>query len=170
MKIVILKGQYKRLIETEEEQKVLRIPSLKVFSYDIFKAWNILQKLLEKKGNPPYSIGGDLDLSYSSIQSLGNLVSVSGNVKLTDTPIKSLGPLRTVGGYLNMYNTPIVSLGNLRSVGMDLDISRSSVKSFGDLEFVGRDLYLFHTPLSEMYSPDEISEMVDIQGFVYLLY
>ena len=53
MKIVISESQYKRLIEAEEEQKVLRIPSLKFFNDD----WFILEKFLDHKGNPPYSIG-----------------------------------------------------------------------------------------------------------------
>jgi hypothetical protein len=66
------------LIEAEEEQKVLRIPSLKFFNDD----WFILEKFLDHKGNPPYSIGGDLDLRKTPIESLGNLTSVGGYLNL----------------------------------------------------------------------------------------
>ena len=106
MKIVISESQYNKLIESEEEKKVLRIPSLKIFDDD----WFVLQKFLELKGNPPYSIGEHLDLR--------------------DLPIKSLGNLKSVGGDLYLERTPIKSLGNLQSVGRGLDleflISRSA--------------------------------------------
>ena len=109
MKIVISESQYKRLIETEEEQKVLRIPSLKFFNDN----WFQLQEFLEKKGNPPYSIGGNLDLRKTPIESLGNLQSVGGDLDLRDTSIEFLENLTSVGGDLDLYNTPIKSLGNL---------------------------------------------------------
>ena len=83
MKIVITENQYKRLIEAEEEQKILKLPSMEFFNKD----WFLLQKFLEKKGNPPYSIGGDLDLRRTPIESLGNLISVGGVLNLYDTPI-----------------------------------------------------------------------------------
>ena len=103
MKIVISESQYKRLIEAEEDQKVLRIPSLKFFNDD----WFLLQEFLETKGNPPYSIGGDLNLQGTPIESLGNLISVGGDLGLYRTPIKSLGNLQSVGGYLDLRKTPL---------------------------------------------------------------
>ena len=83
MKIIITESQYNRILKEEEEQKVLSIPSLKVFGGN----WDLLQKFLEKKGNPPYTIGGNLDLFGK--------------------PIKSLGNLQSVGGYLNLWGTPL---------------------------------------------------------------
>ena len=124
MKIVITENQYKRLIEAEEEQKVLRIPSLKFFNDD----WFLLQKFLEKKGNPLYSIKGDLDLE--------------------ETPIESLGNLQSVGGYLDLGRTPIESLEDLQSVG--------------------GNLYLNDTPISKKYSRQEIRQMVNVDGEIYL--
>ena len=124
MKIVISESQYKRLIETEEEQKVLRIPSLKFFNDD----WFLLQKFLELKGNPLYSIKGDLDLEK--------------------TPVESLGNLQSVGGYLDLGRTPIESLGDLQSVG--------------------GNLYLNDTPISKKYSEEEIRQMVNVGGKIYL--
>jgi hypothetical protein len=101
MKYIITEAQHKRLFE--EEQKVLHIPDIKVFGDD----WDVLQKFLESKGNPPYSLGGDLYLFDSTIESLGNLTSVGGDLDLRDTPIESLGDLQTVGGNLYLENTPI---------------------------------------------------------------
>ena len=144
MKIVISESQYKRLIEAEEEQKVLRIPSLKFFNDD----WFQLQEFLETKGNPPYSIGGSLDLRR--------------------TPIKSLENLQSVGGDLDLYNTPIESLGNLQSVGGYLDLQGTYIESLGNLQSVGGDLYLYETPISEKYSEEEIRQMVNVDGEIYL--
>ena len=140
MKIIITESQYKRILKEEEEQKVLHIPSLKFFNDD----WNLLQKFLESKGNPPYSIGGDLDLEKTPIKSLGNLTSVGRNLNLKRTPIESLGNLTSVGSFLDLRRTPIESLGNLTSVG--------------------GDLYLYDTPLSRKYTEEDIRKMVDVGG------
>ena len=107
MKIVISESQYNRLIETEEEQKVLEIPNLRIFGKNREIAWNRLQKFLEKKGNPPYSIEGNLDLRDTPIESLGNLQSVGRNLDLEKTPIQSLGNLEFVGGDLYLRGTPV---------------------------------------------------------------
>jgi hypothetical protein len=144
MKIIITESQYKRILREEEEQKVLHIPSLKFFNDD----WNLLQKFLERKGNPPYSIGGNLVLEDSSIEFLGNLISVEGD--------------------LYLYNTPIKSLGNLQSVGDDLDLQGTSIKSLGNLQSVGGSLYMRDTPLSEKYTEEEIRQMVDVGGNIYM--
>ena len=104
MKIVISESQYKKLVEDKEEPKILRIPSLKLFSND----WFLLQKFLEKKGNPPYIISGDLTLRGGApIISLGNLQSVGGELDLRRTLIKSLGNLVSVGGDLALRFTPL---------------------------------------------------------------
>ena len=128
MKIVITENQYKRLIEAEEEPKILKFPSLDFFDKDPDIAWEIIQKIVERKGNPPYSIEGDL--------------------RLYDTPIKSLGSLQSVGGDLDLENTPIESIGNLQSVGRNLDLD--------------------NTPISEKYSREEIRQMVNVGGKIYL--
>jgi hypothetical protein len=144
MKILVTEIQYKKILREEEEQEVLHIPSMKFFNNN----WNLLQKFLELKGNPPYTIGGDLNLNDLPIKSLGNLISVGGNLNLEYTPIKSLGNLTSVGGDLNLNDTPIESLGNLISVG--------------------DDLYLWDTPLSEKYTEEEIRQMVDVGGDIIL--
>jgi hypothetical protein len=183
MKIIITESQYKRLIE-QEEPEVLHIPSLKYFNDD----WNFLQEYLESEGNPPYTIDGNLHLRRTNIKSLGNLRFVDGNLDLYGTNIKSLGNLRSVDGDLDLFGTDIKSLGNLQSVGGDLDLryseieslgnlqsvggdldlSSSKIESLGNLQSVGGDLYLSDTPLSEKYSEEEIREMVQVGGNIYM--
>jgi hypothetical protein len=164
MKILVTESQYKRILrEEEEEQKVLHIPSLKIFDDN----WDMLQKFLELKGNPPYSIGGDLDLRETQIESLGNLQSVGGNLYLGGTSIKSLGNLQSVGGDLDLYDTPIESLGNLQSVGGILGLFGASIKSFGNLQSIGGSLNLHNTQLSKKYTREQIRKMVNV-GKIYM--
>ena len=140
MKIIITESQHKRLFE--EEQKVLRIPDFKIFGND----WDILQRFLESKGNPPYSLGGNLDLLGLKVESLGNLVSVEGDIYASETPLKSLGSLTSVGGLMNLNNTPIESLGNLT--------------------YVGGDLFLINTPMSNKWL--QIKQMINkVGGDIY---
>jgi hypothetical protein len=85
-------------------------------------------------------------LNKTQIQSLGNLTSVGGDLNLRETQIESLGVLTSVGGYLNLNRTPIKSLGNLTSVGGDL----------------------YGTPISKKYTEEEIRQMVDGRGEIYM--
>ena len=114
MKIIISESQHRRLFE--EEQKVLHIPGLKIFGND----WDVLQMFLESKGNPLYSLGGNLNLVGLEVESLGNLVSVQDDLYAYDTPLKSLGKLTSVGGLMDLSNTQIESLGDLSFVGGSL--------------------------------------------------
>jgi hypothetical protein len=165
MKIIITESQYKRILKEEEEQKVLNIPSLKFFNDD----WFELQKFLERKGNPPYSIGGNLEFPIDTkFKSLGNLISVGGDLYLRHTEIESLGNLTSVGGNLDLRRTPIKSLGNLKSVGGYLDLYETPIESLGNLKSVGGDLWLTVTPLSEKYTEEQIRQMVDVNGYIYL--
>jgi hypothetical protein len=124
MKIIITESQYKKIME--EEQEVLNIPSLKYFNND----WNSLQEYLESEGNPPYSIGGNLNLVGLEVESLGNLVSVEHDLYAYNTPLKSLGSLTSVGGLLDLSNTQIKSLGNLSFVGGSLVLN--GIPLFGE--------------------------------------
>jgi len=125
MKIIITESQYKKIMENEE-QEVLNIPSLKYFDND----WDFLQEFLESEGNPPYTIGGNLNLVGLKVESLGNLVSVEHDLYAYDTPLKSLGNLTSVGGLLDLSNTQIESLGNLSFVGGSLVLNR--IPLFGE--------------------------------------
>jgi hypothetical protein len=125
MKIIITESQYKKIME-KEEQEVLNIPSLKYFDND----WDFLQEFLESEGNPPYSIGGNLNLVGLKVESLGNLVSVEHDLYAYDTPLKSLGNLTSVGGLMDLSNTQIESLGNLSFVGGSLVLN--GIPLFGE--------------------------------------
>ena len=141
MKYIITESQYKLLTE----DRILKL------DFDVFnKDWNLLQRFLDKKGNPPYKIIGNLDLQNRRIKSLGNLVSVEGNLDLSYTKIESLGNLVSVGGYLSLYDTEITSLENL--------------------QYVGNYLSLLHSPLSKTTTIEEIRNIpnLTIEGGIYL--
>jgi len=146
MKIIISEAQHKRLFE--EEQKVLHIPDIRIFGDD----WDNLQRFLESKGNPLYSLGGNLNLVGLEVESLGNLVSVQHDLYAYDTPLKSLGSLTSVGGLMDISNTQIESLGNLSFVG-------------GSLVLKGTPLFPKDaSPRSKQRMEDTISHKVYVQG------
>ena len=195
------------LREEQEEEKILKIPGIRYFNND----WSILQKFLESQGNPRYSIGGDLDLSYTGIETLGNLVRVEGSLVLHSCEnLQSLGNLEYVGGKLSLKNTSIEtlgnlvrvegglnlmrcfnlqslgnleyvgglfylygnenlqSLGNLVRVGSDLDLGSTRIETLGNLEYVGGDLVLISTPLSKKYTEEQIRNMIEVVGEIYM--
>ena len=146
MKIIISEAQHKRLFE--EEQKVLHIPDIRIFGND----WDNLQRFLKSKGNPPYSLGGNLDLVGLKVESLGNLVSVEHDLYAYDTPLKSLGSLTSVGGNLDLDGTPVESLENLTYVG-------------GSLVLKGTPLFPKDaSPRSKQRMEDMIRRKVYVQG------
>jgi hypothetical protein len=161
MKYIITENQLERL---SQEEKILELPSLLFFNND----WNLLQTYLERKGNPKYSIEGDLDLRGALIKSLGNLTSVGGDLDLSYSPIKSLGNLTSVGGGLNLRGTQIKSLGNLNSVGDYLNLAGTKIESLENLTSVGGYLGLSDTSLSKMYTEEEIRNMVEVTGKIYM--
>jgi hypothetical protein len=153
----------RRILREQEEEKLLKIPSLKFFNND----WNVLQKFLESQGYPRYSIGGNLLLSRSKIQTLGNLVRVEGNLNLYYSDVKSLGDLEYVGGWVDLTLSNTESLGNLEYVGNHLNISRTNIESLGNLEYVGGHLDIYKTPLSKKYTEEQIRRMVNVIGRIY---
>jgi hypothetical protein len=163
MKYIITEEQYRFLTEEEEEQKILKLPGIEYFG-----SWETMQKFLEKRGNPPYSIDGDLYLEGTYIESLGNLVSVSGSLNLYDTQLKSLGELKSVGGYLDLQKTEIETLGNLVSVGGYLDLHGAKIESLGNLQSVGGYLDLDETPISKKYSEKVIKRMIHVGGNIFM--
>jgi hypothetical protein len=59
-------------------------------------------------------------------------------------------------------------LGNLTSVGGDLNLYKSSIESLGNLTSVGGSLDLENTPISNKHTSQEIIQMVNIGGDIYL--
>jgi hypothetical protein len=160
MKYLITERQYKLLME---EQNVLELPSL-----DYFGDWEALQYFLDRRGNPLFTIEGDLNLYATNIKSLGNLMSVGGDLDLFGSDIKSLGNLQSIGGNLDLRRTNIESLGNLVSVGGSLDLYGTNIESLGNLMSVGGYLELRGTPLSKKYSKDHIKNMINVVGDIYI--
>ena len=179
-----LKRIIERVILESNEDKILMLPNP-----DRIGGWNILQQLLEMKGNPRYGIRSDLDLTVIPIKSLGNLERVEGSLNLSYTPIESLGNLKYVQSHLDLRYSVVKSLGNLEYVGGDLDLYRVSIESLGNLEYVGGylDLYgttieslgdLKHvggnldlrlTPLSKITTEEEIRSKVNVGGNIHLI-
>ena len=174
------------LREEQEEEKILKIPGIRYFNND----WNILQKFLESQGYPRYSIGGNLNLSRSDIKTLGNLVRVEGVLNLVYSDIESLGNLVRVEGGLNLMrcfnlqslgnleyvgglfylygNENLQSLGNLVRVGSDLDLGSTRIETLGNLEYVGGDLNLHDTPIRIKYTEEQIRNMIEVVGEIYM--
>ena len=158
MKYIITENQLEKV-----KKRILKIP------FDAFSNnWYLLQKFLERRNHPPYILVGDVNLRNSDIESLGSLIEIIGKLNLSNTQIKSLGNLTSVGSDLNLYRTPIESLGNLTSVGGRLNLRHSLIQSLGNLTSVGGDLHLGKTPISKKYSQEEIRQMVDAVGEIYL--
>ena len=146
---------------------------------------------LQSLGNLEY-VGGNLYLRYTKIETLGNLVRVEGDLNsafcqnleslgnleyvgdgldLFDCEnLKSLGNLVRVGGYLGLYNCKnLKSLANLNYVGDSLDLMLcQNLESLGNLEYVGGFLNLRRTPLSEKYTEEEIRNMVEVDGKIFM--
>ena len=194
-----------------EEQEILHIPSFKMFKSN----WGLLQKFLERRGNPPYSIGGNLFLSpyKDKIESFGNLVSVKGSLHLTHSDdlisignltsvgdsqtsldifadlnlaqcenLTDLGNITSISGGLNLpYCKSLTSLegltsvgdttsfGGMFSIGGYLNLFKcENLTSLGNLTSVGGDLDLRNTPLSKEYSEEEIRNMVNVGGKIFM--
>jgi hypothetical protein len=73
-----------------------------------------------------------------------------------------------VGGDLDLRKTQIKSLGNLESVGEDFYLQLTSIESLGNLKSVGGNLDLRGTPLSKMYTREQIRQMVDVGDVIFM--
>lgn len=142
-------------------------------SYDVFdNDWDSLQTFLERRGNPPYTLKGDVDLSErKDIKTLGSLIEIYGDLNLRFTSIESLGDLTKVGKNLNLTGTPIKSLDNLSYVGLNLVAGKSQLRYLGNLSYVGDDLYLKNTPFSRISNydaKDKIRKKIVVLGTIFL--
>jgi hypothetical protein len=138
-------------------EKILRIP------YEAVRNdWNLLQKFLAIKGNPRYIILGNVNLhDIEDIFDLGNLVGVEGDLDLGWTSIESLGELQFVNGRFSLYKCQnIKTLGKLKRVDGNLNLGNSSIESLGGLEFVGKNLILnMIIPQSELNKVEVVGEI-----------
>lgn len=161
-----------KYIITEQQLEKVKGSILKL-RYDVFdNDWDALQEFLRRRGNPPYNLKGDVDLSErKDIETLGSLVEIYGDLNLRFSSIESLGNLTKVGKNLNITGTPIKSLDNLSWVGLNLVAGKSQLRYLGNLSYVGDDLYLKNTPFSRISNydaKDKIRKKIIVIGTIFL--
>jgi len=149
---------------TERQLNLIKEDKIRTFNFDIFnKNWDLLQKFLERRGNPDYILEGDIDLTRE-IKTLGNLVGIQGDLIAYRSKLDSLGKLRHVSGNVFLQFTNVATLGNLEYVGKTLDLAYSRVWSLGKLDYVGEDLNLSSAPVSSISEYEELHNRIVIGG------
>lgn len=126
--------------------------------------WNLLQKFLNKRNNPPYIlIGTPLLDQKNDIESLGSLVEVIGSLTLSQSSISDFGKLRYVSGNLSIsYCENLKSLGNLTSVGESIFALDSFLESLGNLQFVGGGFSLMESRIKDLTPLISVGKWLDI--------
>ena len=152
-----------KYIITEDQLEKIKDSILKIPFSSFNDNWDVLQKFLNKRGNPLYILKGDVNLAGNKkITTLGNLISVEGNLHLEKTSIQSLENLTSVGGDLNLYGAPIKSLGNLKSVGGSIYMVYSDIETLGNLTSVGGELRL------ELSKFKSLGDLTTVGGSLFL--
>jgi len=141
-------------------EEIFSLPPLAVFDNN----YQTVLEFMDTLGNPKFKIAGDVNLSFSDIESLGNLVEVEGNLNLCDAKITSLPDNLKVGGYLFLEKTNITSLPDNLHVGWSLELSFTNITSLPDNLHVGGSLDLYNTPISKTYTEEEIRKMIEDKG------
>jgi hypothetical protein len=112
-----------------------------------------------------------LELRRSRIKFLPkNLIKVGGKLDLMYSQIEKLPDNLTVNGYLWLDGCKnLESLPNGLKVKGGLDLRHTNLTSLpSDLE-VGEDLILYRTPIADMYTIEQIREIVpNVKGFIFL--
>jgi hypothetical protein len=147
----------------KEQDEVINVPDLDFFDDN----W---EELLEFTRGRKFRVRDNLQLEHICPKTLGNLVSVDGYLDLFSCKnITSLNSLERVGQYLGLFSCEnLISLGNLKYVGDFLNLHGCrNLTSLGSLEYVGGELYLTNTPIANMYSEEEIRQMVEVKGNIY---
>jgi hypothetical protein len=78
----------------------------------------------------------------------------NGDLDLTKTPIESLGNLKIVNGNLDLKLSNIESLGSLERVNGKLDLSYNNLKDFGNLKIVTGDLIILSSKIKDLGCPE----------------
>ena len=114
---------------------------------------------------------GDLELENSPIKFLPrNLTKVGGKLNLMYSQIEKLPDNFIVNGYLDLEKCKnLQSLPNGLKVGHTLDLRDTNIRSLpSDLE-VGGSLILYRTPIADMYTEEQIREMIPgVEGNIHL--
>ena len=107
-------------------------------------------------------VGGKLNLMYSQIEKLPDNLRVNGSLDLDKCKnLKSIPDNLRLNGYLDLDSCKnLESLPNGLKVKIFLDLRNTNLTSLpSDLEVVG-DLILYRTPIVDMYTKEQIREMV----------
>jgi len=116
-------------------------------------------------------VGGKLNLMYSQIEKLPDNFMVNGYLDLEKCKnLQSLPDNLRVNGYLDLDSCKnLESLPNGLKVKGFLDLRHTNLTSLpSDLE-VGEDLILYRTPIANMYTKEQIREMVPgVKGLIWL--
>ena len=93
-----------------------------------------------------------------------------GDLYLVNTPIEILPDnLIKVGGSLTLNRSKIKSLNKLEYVEENVSLSETKLQDLGNLKHVGgRFLELRGTPISKIYTEEQIRSMVDVKRRVYI--
>lgn len=141
-----------KYIITEDQLDKIKDKISKITYITFGDNWDLLQKYIGRKANPPYILVGEIDLSgRKDITSLGSLIGVEGNLHIQGTSVETLGNLVFVTGYLKCQNTPLKSLGNLTSV-RSIDADNTELESLGNLTSVGGFISVKNTLVSRLGS------------------
>lgn len=158
-----------KYIITEEQLEKVKDKILKLYFSAFDDDWNLLQEFLQRKGNPPYILIGDLNLgTRKDITSLGSLIEVKGGLNLFASSIESVGSLISVDDFVDLSWTKIKDLRNLTHVGGSLLLYKTEILDLGNLTYVGDDLSLLSTPVSKIYSEEQIRDVVDVGGVIFM--
>jgi len=49
-----------------------------------------------------------------------------------------------------------------------LNLNKTPIESLGNLTSVGGNLYLYGSPISKKYTEEEIRQMIDVRGEIYM--
>ena len=135
------------LLEQEEEENVWNTDA-EDFKFRLFKAFDGDSEKFAKYHNKFYEkivVDGDLDLSNSSITSLGDNISVKGN--------------------LDLYMCEnLISLGDNLSVGDNLRLSYTPIEYLPDNLVVKGTVYIYKTPLNDN---DELVKEYMAKGYKF---
>jgi hypothetical protein len=193
MKLIITESQYRRLIESEEEEpKLYNFSSSK--EYKIYKdepeLWDDIFLRKKKKDGINYTgyyikdniiikddvteleylvkVDGDLDLTNSKIKSLPMLSEVSGRFDLSNNEsIKSLPELVKVGIMIDLYGSNVTSLPKLKEVG-NIYLKFSKIESLPSLKKIGGGLYLSYENTEKEYPLKNLPKLREV-GFDFVL-
>ena len=161
-----------KYIITEDQLEKIKNSFVKLRFEAFGNNWDLLQHYIKKKGILSYSLVGDLDLSDSKdIVTLGSIIELIGNLDLSGSLIEDLGDLKIVGGKLNISRTPIRNLGGLTYIGSSLIATQSNLMSLGELTYVGKDMWLKETPFSKKANWDvrnELRKKMIVLGSIFL--